>query len=149
MVTSIRDSYGERAYVAYKTYAGGVSLVSGVPLPDWEDLETRDPAGLDGGGVCRALGHRPDPAGRRPVTEPKQRRRRDWMGASLLLIELVFVLLAVFGVWLMSHPVGYVVAGILGVIAVERVQSRRDEERLHAAVRAAANKVLPKIGRVS
>lgn len=32
-------SYGQRAYEAYKTYAGGVSLVSGVPLPDWEDLE--------------------------------------------------------------------------------------------------------------
>lgn len=71
------------------------------------------------------------------------------MGASLLLIELVFLLLGVFGVWLMSHPVAYVVAGILGIIAVERLQARRDEERLHAAVRAAAKKTLPKIGKVS
>jgi phosphate/sulfate permease len=69
------------------------------------------------------------------------------MGASLLLIELVFLLLGVFGVWLMSPPVAYVVAGILGIIAVERAQARRDEERLHAAVRAAAEKVLPKIGK--
>lgn len=71
------------------------------------------------------------------------------MTAPLLLIELAFVLLAVFGVWLMNPAVAYVVAGILGIVAIERVQSRRDETRLHAKVRDAARKTLPKIGRAS
>ena len=71
------------------------------------------------------------------------------MTVSLLLVELAFLLLGVFGVWLMSPPVAYVVAGILGIIAIERVQARRDEARVKAAVRAAAKKVLPKIGKIS
>ena len=69
------------------------------------------------------------------------------MTVLLLLVELAFLVLGVFGVWLMNPAVAYVVAGILGIIAIERVQARRDEERLHAAVRAAATKVLPKIGK--
>lgn len=71
------------------------------------------------------------------------------MAASLLLIEFVFVVLGVFGVWLMYPPVAYVVAGILGILAIERVQARRDEDRLHAKIREAARKTLPKIGKVS
>lgn len=71
------------------------------------------------------------------------------MTVSLLLIELAFLVLGVFGVWLMNPAVAYVVAGILGIVAIERVQARRDEARLHARIRAAANKTLPKIGKVS
>lgn len=71
------------------------------------------------------------------------------MAASLLLLELVWVLLGVYGVWLINPAVAYIVGGVLGIVATERVQARRDEARLHAAVRAAARKTLPKIGRVS
>jgi len=65
------------------------------------------------------------------------------MGASLLLAELLFVLAGLYGVWLMSQPVSYVVSGILGLIAVERVQAHRDERKLHARIRAVAKRHLP------
>lgn len=38
MVTSIRDSYGKRAYMAYRQHAGRRSLVTGAELPLWDRL---------------------------------------------------------------------------------------------------------------
>lgn len=34
----IRDSYGERCYMAYRQHAGRRSLVTGAELPRWENL---------------------------------------------------------------------------------------------------------------
>jgi hypothetical protein len=38
VVIDLRESYGRRAYKAYSWSAGGVSLVSGDPLPPWDEL---------------------------------------------------------------------------------------------------------------
>ena len=37
MVTSIRDSYGERAYLAYRHHVGGVSPITKAVLPAWDE----------------------------------------------------------------------------------------------------------------
>lgn len=36
-----RDGLGRAAYIAYREGSGGVSLISGDPLPAWEKLGTR------------------------------------------------------------------------------------------------------------
>lgn len=47
------------------------------------------------------------------------------MNAALMALEVLFVLAIVVGVWLMYPPVAVVLAGVLGVVAVERVQAGR------------------------
>jgi hypothetical protein len=39
VVTQLDPRYGQTAYEAYRAEAGGVSLVTGAPLPDWEELK--------------------------------------------------------------------------------------------------------------
>ncbi|MEV8354630.1 hypothetical protein ACFVTT_38630 [Streptomyces niveus] len=43
----------------------------------------------------------------------------------LFLLEVVFVLAVVAGIGMWSVPAGMVLAGVLGVLAVEREQARR------------------------
>lgn len=43
----------------------------------------------------------------------------------LSVLEAMFVLFVVVGVGLWSVPAGLVVAGVLGVIAIERAQAQR------------------------
>ncbi|MFF5784194.1 hypothetical protein ACFY8P_04395 [Streptomyces sp. NPDC012693] len=45
----------------------------------------------------------------------------------LFMLEVVFVLAVVAGVGMWSVPAGLVLAGVLGVVAVEREQARRKE----------------------
>jgi hypothetical protein len=34
-------SYGQRAYEAYRIASGGSSLISGDPIPEWDQLEPK------------------------------------------------------------------------------------------------------------
>lgn len=47
------------------------------------------------------------------------------MNALLFALEVVFVLAVVAGVGMWSIPAGVVLAGVLGLLAVEREQARR------------------------
>lgn len=47
------------------------------------------------------------------------------VNAALFVLEVVFVLAVVAGVGMWSVPAGVVLAGVLGVLAVEREQARR------------------------
>lgn len=47
------------------------------------------------------------------------------MNALLFVLEMLFVLAVVVGVGLWSVPAGVVLAGVLGVLAIEREQGRR------------------------
>lgn len=47
------------------------------------------------------------------------------MNALLFALEVVFVLAVVAGVGMWSVPAGVVLAGVLGLLAVEREQARR------------------------
>lgn len=42
----------------------------------------------------------------------------------LLLLEVLFVLVAVAGVWMWSVPAALFLAGVLGVVACERASAR-------------------------
>ncbi|MFB7219347.1 hypothetical protein [Streptomyces sp. NPDC056227] len=44
---------------------------------------------------------------------------------ALFILEVLFVLAVVAGIALWSVPAGLVLAGVLGVLAVEREQARR------------------------
>lgn len=46
------DTIGRPAYEAYKARAGGVSLVSGDPLPGWDALPERIREAWDAAGVA-------------------------------------------------------------------------------------------------
>ncbi|WP_406420034.1 hypothetical protein [Streptomyces sp. NBC_00842] len=47
------------------------------------------------------------------------------MTVALFVLEVLFVLAVVAGVGMWSVPAGLVLAGVLGVLAVEREQARR------------------------
>ncbi|MFD8404658.1 hypothetical protein ACFV1G_08240 [Streptomyces anulatus] len=47
------------------------------------------------------------------------------MSAGLFVLEVLFVLAVVVGLAMWSVPAGLVLAGTLGVVAVEREQARR------------------------
>ncbi|MFF3300960.1 hypothetical protein [Streptomyces sp. NPDC002908] len=47
------------------------------------------------------------------------------MTGLLFVLEVLFVLAVVAGVGMWSVPAGVVLAGVLGVVAVEREQARR------------------------
>lgn len=47
------------------------------------------------------------------------------MSVGLFVLEVLFVLAVVAGVAMWSVPAGLVLAGVLGVVAVEREQGRR------------------------
>ncbi|MFE9363690.1 hypothetical protein ACFYNN_12915 [Streptomyces sp. NPDC006978] len=51
------------------------------------------------------------------------------MTALLFVLEVLFVLAVVVGVGLWSVPAGVVLAGVLGVLAIEREQGRRKGTR--------------------
>lgn len=46
------DTIGRAAYEAYRAKAGGVSLVSGTQLPDWDALEEKIKDAWDAAGVA-------------------------------------------------------------------------------------------------
>jgi hypothetical protein len=47
------------------------------------------------------------------------------VNALLLALEVLFVLAVLAGVWLVYPPAALVLAGVLGVVAVERIQAGR------------------------
>ncbi|WP_162603922.1 hypothetical protein [Streptomyces sp. CS014] len=47
------------------------------------------------------------------------------MNAGLFVLEVVFVVAVLAGVAMWSVPAGLILAGVLGVVAVEREQARR------------------------
>lgn len=47
------------------------------------------------------------------------------MNAALMALEVLFVLATLAGVWLVYPPAALILAGLLGVVAVERVQAGR------------------------
>ncbi|MEV0470219.1 hypothetical protein [Streptomyces prunicolor] len=57
--------------------------------------------------------------------EPAEREARTG-NSDLLLLEVLFVLVAVAGLALWNIPAALVVAGVLGVLACERAMARAD-----------------------
>jgi hypothetical protein len=51
------------------------------------------------------------------------------VNAALLALEVLFVLAVLAGVWLVYPPAALVLAGVLGVVAVERIQAGRKRRR--------------------
>ncbi|MGW6566450.1 hypothetical protein [Streptomyces sp. NPDC054975] len=51
------------------------------------------------------------------------------MSVALFVLEVLFVLAVVAGVGMWSVPAGLVLAGVLGVVAVEREQARKAVKR--------------------
>jgi hypothetical protein len=47
----------------------------------------------------------------------------DWMALLLLLVEVLFALVALVGVWSIYWPAALIIGGVFGVVALERIQA--------------------------
>lgn len=61
------------------------------------------------------------------MTETK--KERDWVGLFFLFVEILCVLLGLIGVWAIYWPAAYVLGGLLGVLAMERIQAEHRAAR--------------------
>ena len=52
------------------------------------------------------------------------------MNALLWALEVLFVLAVVAGVWLVYPPAAVILAGLLGIVAVERLQAGRKRKEV-------------------
>jgi hypothetical protein len=66
-----------------------------------------------------------------PELHPRmtETKRRDWMDLFLLTVEVLFVLTALFGVWQIYWPAALILGGVLGVVALERIQAQHRAAR--------------------
>lgn len=51
------------------------------------------------------------------------------MAVLLLVVEVLFALVALFGVWFVYWPAAFILGGVLGVVALERIQAHYQAAR--------------------
>ena len=56
------------------------------------------------------------------MTETKA-KGMDWVALSLLVVEVLFALVALLGVWFIYWPAALILGGVCGVVALERIQA--------------------------
>lgn len=52
---------------------------------------------------------------------------------ALMALEVLSLLALVYGVWLIYHPAAYILAGLMGVVAVEKMLARPPTEQRKGA----------------
>jgi hypothetical protein len=68
------------------------------------------------------------------VTETKP-KERDWVGLFFFAVEILCVILALIGVWVIYWPAAYIIGGVLGTLAMERIQAEHKAAQRRTAPR--------------